>query len=144
MPRYFKYAKGSIPKARKLRREMTDAERKIWSRLRGEQLGVQFRRQAPVGPYIVDFLCIKRRLVVEIDGGQHYTEEGEAYDNDRTAYLEAEGLRVVRVSNREALTNADGVVQMIYELLHEPLSDSPLLGERTLRPQNRSSASDPK
>lgn len=97
---------------------MTDAERKLWSRLRNEELGVQFRRQAPVGPYIVDFLCIKRGIVVELDGGQHYTEEGKAYDKERTAYLECEGLRVVRFSNLDVLKNVDGVLETIYEIVH--------------------------
>jgi very-short-patch-repair endonuclease len=136
MPRYFsrrdpfgKYAKGSIDKARKLRREMTDAERKLWSKLRNEQLGIQFRRQVPVGPYVVDFICIKQchsrmlltggGLVIEVDGGQHYTEEGLEYDKIRTAYLESEGLTVKRFGNHDVLRNIDGVVRAILESLEK-------------------------
>ncbi len=136
MPRYFKYAKGSIDKARRLRRAMTDAERKLWSKLRNEQLGVQFRRQVPVGPYIVDFICIKRGLVIEVDGGQHYTGEGMEYDKIRTAYLENEGLTVKRFGNHDVLTNIDGVVREILELvekqeIRKPHPVLPLLGEGT-------------
>jgi very-short-patch-repair endonuclease len=117
MPRYFKYDKGSIDKARRLRGAMTDAERKLWSKLRNEGLGIQFRRQVPVGPYIVDFICIKRGLVIEVDGGQHYTEEGMEYDKIRTACLENEGLTVKRFGNHDVLTNIDGVVREILDLM---------------------------
>lgn len=122
MPRYFKYLRGSIDKARRLRREMTDAERKLWSKLRNEQLGIQFRRQIPVGPYIVDFICIKRGLVIEVDGSQHYSEEGLEYDKIRTAYLENEGLTVKRFGNHDVLTNIDGVTQVIIGLLTKSYS----------------------
>ncbi len=134
MPRYFKYAEGSIDRARKLRCRMTDAERKLWSVLRNEQLGIQFRRQVPVGPYIVDFICIKRGLVIEVDGGQHYTEDGIAYDEKRTAYLESEGLSVKRFSNHDVLTNIDGVVQVILELVKEPHPNLPLIDRGKNKP----------
>ncbi|MGC9237589.1 MAG: endonuclease domain-containing protein, partial [Thiomonas sp.] len=62
---------ASIQRARELRRNLTEAERLLWNRLRNQQLGVKFRRQAPIGPYIVDFLCPQARLIIELDGGQH-------------------------------------------------------------------------
>jgi very-short-patch-repair endonuclease len=148
MPRYFKYVKGSIDKARRLRREMTDAERKLWSKLRNEQLGMQFRRQVPVGPYVVDFICIKRGLVIEVDGGQHYTEEGLEYDKIRTAYLESKGLTVKRFGNHDVLTNIDGVLREILGMLKKqetskPHPVLPLIGEGT-SPQTAEDTRPPK
>ena len=100
----------STPRARQLRRDQTDAERAIWRRLRGRQLGgAKFRRQHPVGPYIVDFFCEEHRLVVEIDGGQH----GPETDRQRTAYLETQGLTVLRFWNDDVLRSPDGVVQTL-------------------------------
>lgn len=107
--------KRTIALARKLRKEMTEAERKLWSYLRDSQLGVQFRKQAPVGRYVVDFLCIKAMLVVELDGSQHYTQEGMLYDRRRDEYLQSRGLTILRYSTIEFLQNQDGVVQDIYE-----------------------------
>lgn len=88
---------------------MTDAERKLWRRLCNRQMGgAKFRRQVPVGPYVVDFLCIEARLVIEIDGGQH-AEDGEK----RTRYLQQYGYRVIRFWNNEVLGNLDGVLTRI-------------------------------
>ncbi len=102
--------------ARRLRKNPTDAERRLWLRLRRYQLdGCQFRRQAPIGRYIVDFACFDRRLVVEIDGGQHAWRE--AADSERTAWLESEGFRVLRFWNNEVLGNTDGVVAAVLEAL---------------------------
>jgi very-short-patch-repair endonuclease len=81
--------------ARKLRREMTDAEQKIWKLLRGRKLGgVKFRRQYPVGPFFADFCSVEHMLVIELDGGQH--ADNLAYDDERSAYLQHEGYRVIR------------------------------------------------
>ncbi|TWT99980.1 hypothetical protein Pla108_09240 [Botrimarina colliarenosi] len=100
--------------ARKLRREMTDAERKLWRSLRCEQLrGWKFRRQAAIGAYIVDFVCFDAKLVVELDGGQHNTAEGKHHDLRRTAWLESQGFRVVRFWNHDALEDADALVEAI-------------------------------
>ena len=79
----------SVPVARKLRKRLTDAERRIWSRLRLRQLdGMKFRRQAPIDQYVVDFLCLEKRLIVEIDGGQHTVQS----DKERADWLESPGL----------------------------------------------------
>jgi very-short-patch-repair endonuclease len=94
---------------------MTDAERRLWSLLRGRQLnGCKFRRQHPVGRYILDFACIERRLAVEVDGGQHADNNN---DRHRTAWLEAQGWQVIRFWNNEVLSNPDGVAARIAEML---------------------------
>ena len=103
-------------RARRLRREMTDAERRLWSRLRKRQvLECQFRRQFQLGGYIVDFVCLERRLIVEVDGGQH--AEQEAYDAARTDWLEEQDYRVLRFWNDAVLTETDAVIASIAEAL---------------------------
>ena len=85
--------------ARELRDNMTDAERLLWARLRLKHLGYMFCRQKPIGDYIVDFYCHKARLVVEVDGGQHFTEETASNDRVRDEYMRSLGLTVLRLSN---------------------------------------------
>ena len=102
--------------ARALRANQTEAESRLWQRLRDRQLaGVKFRRQAPVGPYIADFICLAAKLIVEIDGGQH-AESAEA-DAARTAWLEGQGFRVLRFWNNDAMANTDGVLEEILAAL---------------------------
>ena len=98
-----------------LRHESTPEERKLWSRLRNDQLGVSFRRQHAIGPYIADFCAIQANLIVELDGGGH-TEQVE-YDAVRTAYLEERGYRVIRFWNHEVNRDIESVVRAIYEAL---------------------------
>ena len=106
----------NIQTARRLRRDMTDVEKAMWRLLRSRQLdGFKFRRQQPIGPYIVDFVCFSHRLVVEIDGGQHGTETGIAADEVRSRFLEGEGFRVLRFWNNEVAVNAEGVCERIRE-----------------------------
>ncbi len=112
-------------RARELRKAMTDAERRLWGRLRNEQLGARFRRQAPIGPYIVDFACFAQRLVIECDGGQHAEAEQAAHDRERTAFLQGAGFRVLRFWNNEILGNLEGVVERIMESLAEGCQLSP-------------------
>ena len=104
----------SVTRARRLRRVATGAERVVWRALRDRQLGVKFRRQHPLGPYIVDFYCEEHRLVVEIDGGHH----GPEVDGRRTGYLEANGMRVLRFWNNDVSDNLEGVVTMIQQHLN--------------------------
>ncbi|MDJ1008858.1 MAG: DUF559 domain-containing protein [Paracoccaceae bacterium] len=93
--------------AKRLRREMTDAERRLWYHLRAHRFfGLSVRRQAPIGPYIVDFLIPSRRTVIEVDGGHH----DAATDAARTAFLNAKGYRVLRLWNLDVLTNTEGVL----------------------------------
>jgi very-short-patch-repair endonuclease len=105
-------------RARALRANPTDAERKLWTVLRNRQTaGCRFRRQAPIGRYIVDFVCFERGLVVEVDGGQHAIEAER--DDVRSAWLESQGYRVLRFWNNEVLENADGVAAAIAVALQE-------------------------
>ncbi len=95
-------ASQSIPKARHLRKQSTEAEKSLWRQLRNRQLaGHKFRRQAPLGKYVVDFLCYERSLVIEVDRGQHQLKT-EA-DEERTNWLETQGYRVVRFWNNQVL-----------------------------------------
>ncbi len=111
------------PHARRLRRDSTDAEQRLWHRLRARQLAnAKFRRQATVGPYIVDFLCIDAKLIVEADGGQHSPEADAA----RTAWLQSRGFRVVRFWNNEILQNTDGVLRSILIILQGEEEPSPI------------------
>ncbi|MGB0129881.1 MAG: endonuclease domain-containing protein [Rhodocyclaceae bacterium] len=98
--------------ARKLRAASTDPERLLWSRLRGHRLaGLKFRRQQPFGPYVVDFVCMEKRLVVEADGGQH--AEAEGIDARRDAWLREQGFLVLRFWNNEVMENLEGVLETI-------------------------------
>ncbi len=107
-------------RSRNLRSSMTDAEISLWSKLRRKQLyGFQIYRQKPLGNYIVDFYCPSAQLVIEIDGGQHYTEEGQAQDSRRDAFLNDIGLSVLRFSNLDVLGNLDGVIAEIVRHLEK-------------------------
>ena len=100
--------------ARELRNNPTDAERRLWQTLKRRQIsGVKFRRQQPIGPYIVDFVCFERRVVVEVDGGQH--SEQLHYDEQRTRWLEAQGYRVLRFWNNDVLANTEFVAQAVLD-----------------------------
>jgi len=104
--------------ARKLRSNSTDAESKLWSALKNRQLGnFKFRRQAPIGKYIVDFVCHEKCLIVEVDGGQHM--EASVADNDRTAWLLSHGYRVIRFWNDQVLKETDAVLEGILRCLSE-------------------------
>lgn len=97
---------------------MTDAERVLWSRLRGKQLkGRQFYRQKPIANYIVDFYCPSAKLIIELDGGQHYTEKGIEKDKIRDKHLKDMGFVVKRYSDVDVLKNIEGVLKDIYSLL---------------------------
>ena len=117
------------PLARKLRSTPTDAEMRLWSRLRRQQIdGFRFRRQQPMGRYVVDFFCPETKLIIEVDGGQHVTDSSA-----RTRWLEGRGYRVIRFWNNDVLQNTDGVVARIRDALHAagtPLPDPPPQGGR--------------
>lgn len=104
-----------VPVARKLRGEMTAAEKRLWYGCLC-QFPHRVLRQRPIGEYIADFYCAALRLVIEIDGDTHYTNEGKAKDACRTRYLESLGLRVVRFTNRDVLKNLDGVSARLLEM----------------------------
>ena len=120
-----------VPVARRLRRNQTDAERKLWFCLRDRRLhGLKFRRQTQIGQYVVDFYCETARLIVELDGGQH--AERNERDAARTAALEAQGYLVLRFWNHDVLRNIDGVLESIVATLNPvPPHPNPLPnGER--------------
>ena len=97
--------------ARVLRREMTDSERRLWSRLRMEQLGVKFRRQHPLGNYIADFACLAPKLVVELDGSQH--SDQVEYDAARDSFFSSQGFVVLRFASNEPFLNLEGLLTVI-------------------------------
>ena len=109
----------SRERARQLRKDMTDAERALWARLRRRQvLGHKFRRQQPLGPFIVDFVCLERKLVIEVDGGQHADQQQD--DARRTGWLEDQGFVVLRFWNHEVLAEPEAVIQAIADALAPP------------------------
>ncbi|HEY4707427.1 MAG TPA: DUF559 domain-containing protein [Thermodesulfobacteriota bacterium] len=102
--------------SQELRKNMTDAEKAIWSRIKRKQLnGLQIYRQRIIGNYIVDFYCPKAKLVIEIDGGQHYTDEGIEKDRTRDRYMAEQGLKVIRFSDSEVLKDIEAVLISISE-----------------------------
>ena len=114
------YSKNLKEPARTLRKEMTDAERKLWSFLRGKQiLGIQFYRQKPIGPYIVDFYAPAAKIVVEADGSQHHEPEHVRRDEVRDAFLAEHGLLVLRFDNLAILKETDAVLEKVYQVCRE-------------------------
>jgi very-short-patch-repair endonuclease len=105
-------------RARELRKAMSDGERKLWAALRAKRVdGARFRRQHPIGRYVVDFVCLERRLIVEVDGGQHTEDEQVAHDARRDGWLESEGYRVMRVASTDVYGNLGGVLDTIWAAL---------------------------
>jgi len=105
-----------ITHARALRRAQTDAERALWQHLRGNRLqGHKFRRQHPYGRYILDFVCLEARLVIELDGSQH---QDSPTDRERDAWLEAQGFQILRFWNHEVLTQPDAVLERLFDVLN--------------------------
>ncbi len=107
-------------RARVLRQDLTKAERIVWYGLRAHRLeGAGFRRQTPIGPYIADFLSHTAKLVIEIDGGQHFNDAHEARDKRRDAFFTAKGFRVLRFNNHDVMTNRAGVLETIAAAVRE-------------------------
>ncbi len=106
-------------KARNLRKNMTEQEKKLWQYLRKRSINnFKFRRQYPIGNYIVDFACLEKRLVIEIDGGQHNQSDNILYDQNRTQYIEKCGYKVIRFWNNEIENNIEGVYEGILKYLN--------------------------
>ncbi len=114
------YNKNLKKYARELRKNMTDAEQLLWSKIRRKQLkGYQFYRQKNLGNYIVDFYCPRANLVIELDGGQHYSDKGIQRDRIRDNYLKGLGLKVLRFADNEVFENPTGVLERMWENLIE-------------------------
>ena len=110
-------------RARRLRRDSTDAERKLWFRLRSRSvLGFKFVRQEPIGPYVVDFICRERHLIVELDGGQHADSKRDLV---RDRWLADQNYRVLRFWNNDVMANVDGVLETIALALNAEASPDP-------------------
>lgn len=119
MPRKKRSNPKIMHNAGKLRKEPTPAERKLWSRIRNDQLGVNFRRQHAIGNYIPDFVCIEKKLIIELDGSQHL--EQKEYDEERTKFLNSLGYKVIRFWNHDVMNNMDGVILTMLRVLDENL-----------------------
>lgn len=106
-------------RARRLRRDQTEAERRLWARLRARQMcGAKFRRQHPIGPFIADFCCLEHGVVIELDGGQHAVQVKA--DQRRSAFLARFGYRVLRFWDSEVSENMEGVLEQIMRVLKDP------------------------
>ena len=107
-------------KARRLRSHATETETVFWHHLRNRRLaGFKFKRQVPIGPYIVDFLCQQKKFIIEFDGGQHQFEPNRQYDQRRTRYLQTSGYQVLRFWNHQALTHQAETLEIIRMALVE-------------------------
>jgi very-short-patch-repair endonuclease len=125
-------------RARELRKHCTEAEKVLWGQLRFWQVdGYKFRRQQPLGKYIVDFVCLEKKLIVELDGGQHTERLG--YDSERDAWLRDQGFFVLRYWNNDVLQNLSGVKDAILSKLESTpfLNPSPQGGRRRIRGKTR-------
>ena len=111
-------------RAKSLRGNMTDAEKRLWSALRANRFqGLSFRRQTPIGPFIVDFVCHERRVIIELDGGQHAMRAEQ--DREREKWLELKGYRIIRFWNSDVLRNRNAVLEMIARELHVGVFEQP-------------------
>lgn len=110
-----------VDQAKYLRKNQTEAERILWNAVRSKRLGGhKFRRQHPIGEYIVDFVCLERKLVIEVDGGHHADGAQKSHDGRRDAWLEGRGYSVVRIWNMDVLNNLEGVLEFVSETLRTP------------------------
>jgi len=125
--------------ARRLRRNRTSAERRLWRELRQlKQIGCKFRQQVPIDHFIVDFACLSRRLIVEVVGGTHSTDREIARDARRERYLKEQGFRILRVWNADVRENMEGVMDTIVAVLDTPTPDPfPQGGGGHVRPARR-------
>ncbi|MES2674607.1 MAG: endonuclease domain-containing protein [Pseudomonadota bacterium] len=104
-----------MPKRRDLRKNLTEPERRLWSKIRNKQLGVKFRRQHGIGHYIVDFYCSECALVIELDGDSHFTPRAQQYDCERENFMRTLGFETLRFLNQDVMTNVEGVLMKINE-----------------------------
>jgi very-short-patch-repair endonuclease len=115
MPRPKRSNPSTKHKAIQLRKELTPAERKLWAHISNNKLGVKFRKQHAIGNYIPDFVCVKKKLIIELDGSQHL--EQKEYDDERTKYFESLGYKIVRFWNNDVIKNTNSVILVIMHTL---------------------------
>ena len=125
MPKIFNTKHNAIFRS-ELRKNMTEPERRLWSKLRGKQLGVKFRRQFGIGQYIVDFYCASEKLVIELDGAVHNTPQAQEYDRKRTEVLNKLGFTVIRFENKMVFENLESVLLEISEHFQQNSKSSSL------------------
>lgn len=130
------YKGENLPQAREMRREMTGEERDLWYHYL-KDYPYRFQRQKILGPFIADFYCHAARLVVEVDGSQHYTEEGLAYDNQRSLYLEQYNIRVIRFTNREVTKQFVQVCEMIDATVRHRIATISQYGKPAPKPRKK-------
>lgn len=122
----------SIARARRGRREQTNAEARLWSAFRDRRFaGIKMRRQHAIGPYVVDFACVALRLVIEVDGRNHAREEQAAFDAQRTAFLENAGWRVARITNADVFAGGDALALKLQAIFRDAATPLPREGERS-------------
>jgi very-short-patch-repair endonuclease len=122
-----------LDNAKTLRHNLTDSEQKLWYHLRAHRfMGRKFKRQKPLGRYVVDFVCLEEKLVIELDGGQH--AENVEYDKERDAWLRSEGYTVLRFWNNQMMNETESVLEQIRFALSPSPSPTSVRGERTLSP----------
>jgi very-short-patch-repair endonuclease len=127
-------------KARSLRHTMSRSETLLWQELRAfKSSAIKFRRQSPIGPYIVDFACLSAKLIVEVDGDSHETDRGRRHDANRDSYLRSRGFEIMRVDEPDVIANAWHVAQLIKERVEHCLCDPtrPLRGHPPLKGEGR-------
>ena len=115
MKTYNEARTGAVQRARQLRRDSTDAEKRLWRALRSKLPRYKWRRQMPVGPYFADFACFAEKLIIELDGGQHAAAVG--YDEARSRFIRSQGFRIFRFWNNDVLSNTDAVLETIAQTL---------------------------
>ncbi|HSW89112.1 MAG TPA: endonuclease domain-containing protein [Candidatus Saccharimonadales bacterium] len=119
------------PLALNLRKQQTDAETILWVHIKNRQIdGVKFRRQVPMGNYIADFVCVKSKLIIELDGGHHNEDVKRNKDDERTKWFEIQGYTILRFWNDEVINNLPGIIERIEMTLKHSTSPCPLLKER--------------
>ncbi|MBI3913508.1 MAG: DUF559 domain-containing protein [Chloroflexi bacterium] len=116
---------SAVQSARTFRKQMTEAEKKLWDIVRDRRVArLKFRRQHPFGPYILDFFCVEHQLEVEADGGIHLSREQMEHDEQRKQYLEKRGVRILRFKNEEIMKSPTAVVKKILQTIHSPSPDT--------------------
>ena len=128
IPSWTEIKPNTWDRAQRLRRALTPAEKKLWKALRAKQLGLNFRRQHPIGRYVADFYSPQARLVVEVDGDSHAEPDQIRHDEERTRFMETHGLHVKRYSNRQINESLDGVLQEIVDTIRQAPPNPPVNG----------------